>query len=240
VRTAELRQFIQARSRPLKRKFLPDSDLRGCTRLIITANNRELLVSQEHLTGSDIQAIVDRLIYVYCPPNAAHYLNHLGMKVVRSFVSKDLIARHALWLSENRAVTRGKRFLVEGADSALHRALTTASGMRSAVCNWLVDYLLQPQKVDSLNHQLVRVDGGDVLATSRALARWWQLYETNERPPPAGRLSQALSGLSKAKRQMRAGDGRRTNYWVIDEENLITWAEANGYATRESIKEALS
>ena len=52
-------------------------------------------------------------------------------------------------------------------------------------------------------------------------------------------MRQALSGLSKAKRQMKAGDGRRTNYWVIDEENLITWAEANGYATRESIREAL-
>lgn len=240
VRTAELRQFIQARSRPLKRKFQPDSTLIGCTRLIITANNRELLASTENLTANDIGAIVDRLIYVQCGTNAGRYLNSLGPRVVSEFVRGDRIAKHALWLGLNRTVTRGKRFLVEGTDSALHRSLTTSSGMRSAVCNWLVGYLLQPEKMDALNHKLVRIHEGRVLATSRGLARWWDMYETNVLPPPAGVISSALSGLATDKKQLRAGDGRQTNYWVIDPTNLITWADANGYATEETIKEALS
>jgi len=239
VRTAELRQFIQARNRPLRRKYQPDAVLRGSIRLIITANNKELLVSNESLTSNDIQAIVDRLIYIYCPPNSARFLQSLGMDTMRSFVAEDKIAKHALWLRDNREVKRGHRFLVEGADSSLHRTLTTSSGMRSAVCNWLVAYLLNPQPADTTAGMLVRVHGNKVLVTARAISQWWALYPTNEPAPPTGRVSMALSGLSNDKKQLTAADGRRTNYWVVDEHNLIEWAERNGYATEESLLEAL-
>jgi len=237
VRTAELRQFIQARSRPLSRKFLPNASMRGAIRLLITANNTELLVSGEALSMNDIQAIVDRIIYIYCPANSARYLRTVD---TRSFVTGDRIAKHALWLQEHRDVKAGKRFLVEGSDSSLHRTLTTSSGLRSAVCNWLVAFLLSPKNAETTTKGLVRKHDGQLLATSRGLAQWWTLYPTNEASPTAGRVSQALAGLSKGpKIQLKDGEGRRTHYWVIDKENLVAWADRNGYATGDVIIEAL-
>jgi len=237
ARTAELRQFIQARSRPLSRKHIANASLRGAVRLIITANNQDLLTSNESLTTNDIQAIVDRIIYIECPVNSARYLKTVN---TRSFVTENRIAKHALWLAENRVVQSGRRFLVEGSDSSLHRTLTTSSGLRSAVCNWLVSYLLSPKNVDSTKKLLVRRHEGMLLVTSRGVSTGWNTYPTNEPSPTAGRVSQALAGLSKAaKVSLRDGEGRRTHYWVIDPQNLITWADRNGFATDEVIVEAL-
>lgn len=238
VRTAELRQIIQGRSRSLSRKYLPNASMRGAIRLIITGNNQDLLTSNEALSTNDIQAIVDRIIYIYCPKNAAKYLRKVN---TRSFVKEDRIARYALWLAENRVVQSGRRFLVEGSDSSLHRTLTTSSGLRSAVCNWLVSYLLSPTQIDSIGKLLVRRDNKMLLATARGIAEAWKIYPTNEFAPPVGLISQALAGLSTmAKVQLRDGAQHRTHYWVIDPQNLVTWADRNGYATEEVILEAIA
>ena len=236
VRTAELRQFIQARNRPLSRKFQPDASLRGAVRLIITANNKELLISNEALNTNDIQAIIDRIIYIYCPASAARYLRAVD---TRSMVREDRIARFALWLAGARSIKRGRRFLVEGSDPTLHRTLTTSTGLRSAICNWLVSYLLLPRTADTAAGMLIRRHEGQLLVTSRGLAGFWQLYPTNEAAPPAGRVAQALSGLSSGKKQMRALDGIRTNYHVIDIGNLTEWAERNGFAMAETLIDAM-
>lgn len=235
-KTGELRQFIQGRVRPLKRKFMPDATLHGCVRLVITANNKDLLASRENLSSSDIDAIIDRILYISCSADARHYLQSLPHETLLGFVRDDLLAKHALWLRDNRDVKRGHRFLIAGENSTLHRSLTTSAGLRSAVCHWLVSYLLEPTKIDTTKTLLVRVHKGKLLATTRGMIKYWQMYETNEDPPPAGPLSKALAGLSKSgKHQLTAGDGRRTNYWRVSTSNLLTWADNNGYADIEEL-----
>lgn len=239
-RTGELRQFIQARQRTLHRKFMPDASLIGAIRLILTANNKDLLTSNEHLTSNDIAAIIDRILHIPASSSATKYLNSLSYQDRSEFVQGDGIARHALHLSATRSVAPGKRFLVTGDASTLHRALTTSTGLRSAICHWLTSYLLEPNKVDSTDALLVRLHQGSILATARGLAKFWPLYETNCKPPAAGLLAKSLAGLASGKRQLTAGDGHRTNYWVIDSENIIAWAEDNGFADTETIRDLLA
>lgn len=238
-RTEELRQFIQERTRPLRRKYLSATPLEGATRVIITSNNRELLTSYQNLSPEDIQAITERLIYIECPVDARRFLQSLGTKHVRAFVEDDEIAKHALWLRDNRKVERGGRFYVEGKDSRLLRQLTVGTGLRSAVCHWLVSYLLSPRKLDSTGDRLVFVCDGSLYACARGLSQRWASYETHEKAPSIARLGRALQGLSACRIKSTAGDGRRTYYWQLDTENLISWATQVGYATRESLDSAL-
>jgi hypothetical protein len=228
ARTGPLRQFVQARQRTLKRKFLPDSTLRGCIRLVLAANNREMLSSNEQLTVNDIEAIVDRVLHIHVTDEPAMFLQ-------RHRITPDEIASHALWLSQTRKVDSSHRFLVTGSRTDLHRSLTTSSGLRSAVCHWLVAYLHEPHKVDVTKTRLIRKYDGSLYATSRGLIRHWPTYETNQDPPPIGPLSKALSGISIKKRLLKAGDGRPTWFWQVDPENLCAWAEDNGYAERSQV-----
>lgn len=242
TRTGELRQFIQARTRTLRRKYLSSAQLKGCVRLVLAANNADMIHSNEHLTVNDIDAIVDRVLHVDANDarEARDFLKAIGKTRVREFVEGDIIAKHCLWLRDNHRADTEHRFLVTGNHSKLHRRLTTSSGLRSAVCNWLVAYLMEPRKVDSTQALLVRVHQGRLLANVRALSKHWMVYETNVDPPNTGNLSAALSGLAHAdKVQLTDGTGQRTYYWHVDKDNLVSWAEDNGYASKEAIDEAL-
>lgn len=237
--TGDLRQLIQARGMEVNRKFKSLATLRGSTRIVLAANNRHMLDSSEVLTPEDIAAISERILFIHAKPVARKVLDGFGHEAVRRFVKEDLVAKHVLWLRDNRVVQRSHRFLVSGVDSALHRSLTTSRGISSAVCHWCVSYLLSPEKMDAHHDLLVRVKDGRLLVTARALAENWDSYKTNYKAPAQGRISRAISGLSDAKRQMVAGNGRATNYWPVKTENLLTWNEEMGYCTDEEISDAL-
>lgn len=239
--TGPLRQMIQARTRTLKRKYLADSNFVGCMRLVLAANNADLIASNEALTVNDIAAIVDRIVHI----DATHahdckaYVESLGERV-KDFVRRDELAKHALWLRENHKADTSHRFLVTGDKSRLHRRLTTSSGLRSGLCNWLVGYLLDPQKVDHTGSLLVRVNSGALLVNVRALAMHWNTYPTNIDPPTTAAIAAALAGLSTGEKvQLTDGRGDRSHYWRMDRDNLVSWANDSGFASADSIDAAL-
>lgn len=245
VRTGEIREFIQARQRPLKRKFLPAAVVKGSVRLILAANNRELLSSNEHMTINDIAALVERFFYIHTDALAAAYLKDLRVKhgqIAESWVEQDLIAEHALYLRDTIVVKRHSRLIASGGASELARSLTTSTGIRSAICNWLVSYLLDPSKLMAMeNRALIRAHEGALAVNTKVFVDHWGLYPTSVPTPTSSRVSQAIAGLSTgARAQLRDKQGRQIWYRIIDTENLITWAEETGFSTAEGIRSAIA
>lgn len=249
TRTGELRQFIQARTRTLRRKYQSDALFRGCIRLVLAANNADLISSNEQLTINDIEAIVDRVVHIECDGprgvECQRFIQSLPKSQVAQWVDGDLLAKHALYLRDNRPVENHHRFLVTGTATKMHRRLTTSSGLRSAVCNWLVAYVLEPRRVDAMGGpRFVRIHRGRLLVNVRGLMAHWNVYPTNTRPPAIGELTEALRGLaSGASRQLACSSGsfpKRINFWPISREHLLAWSEETAFAPGDTIVEALS
>lgn len=245
VRTSEIREFIQARQRPLKRKWLPGAVVRGCVRLILAANNRELLASNEHLTTNDISALVERFFYIHTEEMAAEYLRTLMREkpgTIEAWVEQDHIAEHALYLRDTVLVKRHARLIASGHASELTRSLTTSTGIRSAVCNWLVSFLLDPSRLLGTDSRaLVRVHEGRLAVNTRVFTDHWDLYRTNTPSPTSSRISQAVSGLASPGRiHLRDHQGRETYYRLVDTNNLVTWAEETGFATADGVRNAIT
>lgn len=246
ARTSEIREFIQARQRALKRKFLPVATVRGCVRLILAANNRELLATNEHLTTNDISAIVERFFHLNVGEASAEFLRTLDRErpgTTLAWIDQNQIAEHALYIRETVALQRSGRFIAAGATSELTRTLTTSTGIRSAVCNWLVSFLLDPSRLQNAagKASLVRAKDGQLLVTARAFADHWDLYRTNTAAPTSSRIAQAVNGLALPGRvHLRDAQQRETYYRRVDTSNLITWAEETGFATAEGIRNAIN
>jgi len=240
-KTAELRQAVQATVRPYREKYRPTATLHGAIRIVITANNEEILSTPENLAANDIAAIIDRYFHIATNPEAAAYLRDTDTS---GWVQGDQIAEHVLWLAEHHAWEPHGRFLIEVQDADLHRSLTTRSGARGAVCQWLCSYLLNPSPFDNdaRSSRLVRVHRGRLLANTQGLVTCWGLYVQNEACPTVGRLSSALASLGTGQRpRLRSEPGKpRINYHEIDTDNLVAWADHSGYAERDQIEEALS
>lgn len=245
AKTAELRLHTQARSRSLKRKFLPTAELKGATRTIIAANNEGILATNENLTSDDIDAIAARYLNISVPPAAAEYLRSVDHA---DWVGGDKIAAHVLWLRDNHLWISKGRFLIDVDDPRLVHSLTTRSGNRAAVCQWLVGYLRDPGKFlcDARGQKLVRIKDGQLLVNVKGIVSCWDHYVSNEPCPKTGNLQQALRALyepvehdKRPRLEWSVGNKERVYYQKINVEQVIQWAEDTGFADREEIEEAL-
>lgn len=240
VRTEELRAFISARSRTAKNKYERDGQLKGATRLIIAANNPTLLQAGAHLTQEDIEAIAERLLYVEVSEAGKLFLDQLPFERREALVHADEIAAHTLWLGQTRVVERQSRFVVTGGRSKVVKAMTVSGGLRSAILNWVILWLLEPNKLGG--RDVARVLDGEVLISARGLQDAWSVYETHYRTAPnASEIRTALVGVCRpGTRQVRGQGERRARYWVIDQDQLAAWCEHHaGYAEWEELQERI-
>ena len=250
-RTPELREFLGSMSRPFRKKYAPDSVIIGSPRLIITANNEDVLSFSENLSRNDLEAIAARFLHVRIPGTAdfcaaRDYLQKLGQATVATFVTHDLVAKHILWLRDNHPAKRQGRFLIvpqtKTGDPDTIRTLATKGGVRSSLCQWLVGYLKNPAPFDARGTFLVRVRGGGLYVNTQGIAENWTLYVENEQIPTVGKLAQAIGNLADGERTTlsRPGKASPVHYRKVDVQNLIAWAEHTEYASAEEIQDALS
>jgi hypothetical protein len=112
--SAEIRELIGSESRILSRKYAPDAPLVGALRFVFAANH-EIFHFDEEMTAEDNEAVAERIFRVDVPARAAEYLVSLGSREgTDGWVDGDLIARHVLWLAQNREVPRDGRWIVRG------------------------------------------------------------------------------------------------------------------------------
>lgn len=248
-RNAELRFHIQSTDRPYRRKFLPNTSMRGATRTIVAAHSREILRTTEALTNNDIDAIRYRYFHIPVQPEAAAYLESLkeepeGSTWDRGWVEQDKIAEHALWLRDNHQWVSQGRFVIKAPDEGVYRSLATQSGYKSSVCQWLCSYLLDPNTFhrDARSNLFVRVHQNKLLVNAQGILRCWDNYVgKNERCPQTGILSRTVSDLCANDRlKLPDAKGELTNYRVIEIENIVAWAEESGFSDRTRIYAGLS
>lgn len=237
--TGEIREFIAASRRPLARRYKPNATMIGAVRMILAANNKNLLETQEILTPNDIAAFAERFLYVKMPQAAASVLARIGRETVEKvFIQEDAIASHALWLMENVKDLPNGRFFFENGGEEIARTLTSQSGVRGSVCTWLVMYLLNPQPIEMQTNgpPQVEIKDGELYVTAQALAQYWASYKTNRMPPSPAQAGNALRGLSHDG-VIEVAD---LTFYRVDSRNLLTWAEETGYCAGEQIRQALA
>lgn len=237
--SAELRALIGNSSRTLTRKYAHNADLVGAVRLVLSANNADMLVFEESLSQADLEAVAGRFLHIAGDKAAKAFLDSID---TTGWVEDDIIAKHALWLRDNRVVVPGKRFLVEGSARDVSKQLATRGGVAGRVAEWLVRYLCEtptssiaarqssPQQKD-----VVRVGNGKYLVNTNAIVTFWEQYSKSKVTPTTPQVGAALRNLST--RQVRAGSKR---YFDIDIEAISQWAEANLVGDAQMIEERIN
>lgn len=240
-KTEELRQFIQARERPFKRKFLPHAMIKGAARVLVASNNEELLMTKANLTQEDMEAINDRYLYMRVRPEAAEFLKTVDTE---RWVQGDAIAEHCLWLRDNLKWEPEGRFLIKPRDNAVFNTLATRSGLRASCLYWFCMYLLDPGKFDAdpRSNLLVRIFQGRVLFNIQGVYKCWDTYVSDSKTPSIGELSSAAKVLCDTKvsrPKLSDRQGKMVNYHILNIEYLILAAEQQGFAEPDQLREAL-
>lgn len=240
TRTEDLRAFIQERERPLKRRFCSDAIMRGATRTVIAANNKNLIKSTDILTPEDIGAIADRILHVHVGPESAAYLSLIDTS---TWVDGDAIAAHCLWIVQHRARDpHPPRFLVSaGAEDTFTTQLATGTMIGSAVAQWLVCFLDNPHQLwtgkppNSPARHIGWSMARDCLVVSpQVIVEYWDSYRTNI-PRDRATLSavvRALAAISTGRAPHEFGQKSKTVYHVRLSD-LQQWGAEHGWSAVE-------
>lgn len=239
ARTAELREIIQATTRPYTRKNLPDGTLKGAVRIIIASNNARIFEGEDTLTPADIEAITGRILHIKVGPRAARFLAKEGWTQGQG--REEEIASHVLWLTKNAfKPLQAPRFLVADA-SDLARSIATSTTLGSAVAHWLVSALLNRcmrlrAAPEGSSAHLLRVVGGKLYVSPRCLIEHWNAYETNvaKHVATSKRVVAGLHAFSSGPEEIAGGI-----YYPIRVPDLVAWAETHGHALGEEILTAM-
>lgn len=241
-RTAYMRELVQASSHDYKRKHIGNSTIKGALRIIIAANDADLIVNhRQALTNQSISAINERFLCVPIRDERARlFLDALNSHPdADAFFSGDIIPKHIWWLTQNRKVTHGPRFLVAGLpDSELEMRMMTGAGLRSEVCHWITSYLLAPESKRNMGSQAQRpiMDTSRLTGEKRMLVTpkmlhslWGTFLEATAVRPHIGAIEKAMGGVCESKRVKKGID----NYRQVNLRRVKYWALVNGECTSQ-------
>ncbi len=239
--TSDLREMISVKSRPLCRKFRTNVPMLGAVRVILSANNAMLLESSDMRTRDDLDAVAARFLYLRAPPEAARYIESLEQAERDRWNEGCGIARHVLWLAENHEiVSRGKRFVVEGDLSRMHRLLATSESWTTMVGEFLIRYCLHPNPVDVKEDGLIRRGDGKLLVNDQAVIDNWTQYLRTHKDPDTRRIANALRSLSNpTKRVQLRWKGKAIRYRQVDTEQLKAISDDINVGSHREIDEAI-
>lgn len=226
--SATIRTLIGNTSFVLRKKFLPTVQVTGCLRLIVSANNSDALGIRETLTPDDYSAIVERIGHITCTEAARLYLESIGgRRKTEEWISGDALPRHLLWLRENRKVAHGRRFLVDGWETELHRHISTRAGCTEEVLEAVAYTVSRASSVDGLfvgnDHICVSVGSLQSMMPA-ALGATYILPRRNA----LAIALRALADNSRPQVRVRTKNGATVRAWNLRVPDIAAFADGAG------------
>ena len=213
--TTLIRRFLTQGTRLLDEKYQARVELRGYPRLIIAANNLDVLNTREEMSSEDRAAFSERLVHADLAAGQK-YLLSMRDRIQPDWIDRNHLAEHILYLAENWEIrNRGVRFYVAGNHTRLHDGLASRSGYASDIAYWLLSYVTSPERVTNAHLPIIFDDKG-FRVNVNALVQGWGHYLKDHKPPSPSQISRALKSLSTGKRQKLRCAGKNYDAYQID------------------------
>lgn len=250
-RSGPIRKLITTETHNINEKFKPPQQLLGNVRIVLTANNGDLLnFRSEDLSPQDAAALAERVLYIRCTDDAAHYLDKLPQAQKESWVRQDKIAEHCLWLADQYEV-EDTRIQCPGEIGKIQSNSILDNTHTSDLCYWLIQYIVdRGRRYENQNKGgkvpekgvLLYDDPDHILVRSEALMNGWLFYQDeNSKIPNMHTLRKAIQRIcpEESQKRMFLPTGERPRYWRVRVDLLKEWSDQNLVSSPEEIDEIL-
>jgi hypothetical protein len=249
------RSIVSGDETAINLKFMPPLRLRSYPRVILTANNYDIvmkLASGMNLSNEDREALSHRLMHINVGAKASTFLQSRGGYAFtarpghkwvadKSGHSDFILARHFLWLYEQRGVQPSTRFLCEGnASEAVLFSLQTQSGQIPLVIETIMAMLSHAQP-KSLG---LKIEQGRLLVKISDIVSYFRTYMTLgiRQELTTNTVRDCLKTLAEPATPDNDAE-TKTQWWSLNIELLQQVAHRDGWKTealdqiQEQIKE---
>ena len=236
-RIDDLKALITDTKRTIEEKYVANSTLKGALRIVLSSNNMQMIKGSRDITPDDAEALTSRMIHIdVTSPAAADYLKTVNVQ--EDWLDNGMLARHFLWLTENRNPARGTRLRLPPSSTSDMGAVMRENSHASfqalkVLLTWLETWsrATEPSQDD-------RVQWSEKDNTIRVTATGMQALLKREYGDrySVQSLGATLRLLSHDRKiGTRVAGGSYPPMWVIPIEIVAVWAEREGWSTREEV-----
>jgi hypothetical protein len=230
-----LRDLIGTGSNYVNEKNRPGYDMEAFYRLIITANNENLLKRLGSHNKEDLAATKERVGFIEVGPGASTILQKLAAKAGCSLSELTLsfknykIAEHALWLAQTTKLPNygNQRFLVEGWESKCTDNFDNES-FQARDLGLIMEYVYNKPHVSS-----IKIQDNKCYLNVTSITKDWDVFGPKSEKAPNWRLLQEyLQNIAVGKVRLRPTGDRKENpvyYWEVPLEKVIAIMDANNF-----------
>jgi hypothetical protein len=208
--SAVFRSLVGESERPMIEKNRPAATIRGCIRLLVTANGPDALrIGVEDLSPEDEAAIGIRIVHVRIGADAAEYLEEIGGRMgTHGWADREgEAARHFRWLmTERPPATTGHRLLVEGTSGEWMRGAALREGLPRDILVALARAASGADRHLDDQARPARYFDGAAWVACEALQSQWAHLTGMERTPSHRRMGEALLRIGPRSRVTIGGD----------------------------------
>lgn len=222
VPTDKIRSLISSNSHAINPKNRDIINLRGFFRLVAAINGNDKLDFGQAHSREDLEAIKRRTLIIPVNPKAQALFDY-GL-----FYYEDGIARHALWLQQNREVQES-RFGVE-ATKVTHVLDLIRDSTTENVLEWVLWFLKQ-RKLEEEHNLPAFVLGEHVYLNADNLHIYWEscFNGKEQRRPNKAKLRESVAVLRDEEEiRVRLSSGERRRYSRISNDTLFRYIAREG------------
>lgn len=222
VPSARLRTILTSGEHLINKKHVSAAKTKGYFRLVAALQNVEKLRALSHQNGKeDVEAVMARILVIHCRTEASKLFDW------EAFVNNEEIAKHSLWLKEQRLrtiVEAGSRFGIRSrvADPQSEVFLYDKSvlAVMECVSRWLVDR----SEEDSSCTPAIVVKGNVHVHPRKLLQVWDQLFDRHDSAKPTYmNFYDAVRSVSRGDLRVRLPSRKYYHYLTIDSEALLAF-----------------
>jgi len=220
-------------------------NLIGNPRVIIAANRDDALPLGGHHTRDHIDAIAQRVLHIETSHAPVTWDEAAGWLGEGESKSGGRIAEHVLWLHENRAVTKGGRFLVEGVETEWHRGLMLRSGHNAQVLAAVGKATLGTVRRNPPREGACLYKRGEEVVyinASRLHSQWQNLVDEDRVRPTRSAVARTLKELSESGKSVSKRDraGLVLRWWCVPVDLVLRVAAWHGIPGFEQLENAFA
>ena len=235
--SAVFRSLVGESERPMIEKNRPAATIRGCIRLLVTANGPDALrIGIEDLSPDDEAAIGVRIVHVEASMDAVDYIREIGGRdATQGWTGPNgEAARHFAWLMQRTPMTRGSRLLVEGTSGEWLRGAALREGLPRDVLVALARAASGADRELSDDARPAVYFGGAAWVYVERLQGVWTRLTGIERAPSHRRIGEALARIGPRQRVSIGHD--RPWVYRVPVDQLVRAAESAGLGDVDEIR----
>lgn len=238
---------ITNRRQVFKMKNINDRYIEGCVRVVLGANSMDQIAISSDLGSESMAAIEERILFIQCSSKARDYLETIDEPTMNTWVTKPgggpgAIFEHALWLAQNRALSKPpKRLVVYGEPDGPWRRnrLVTATGMDGAVLVALANWISTGKRVAGLGGHTSHP--GLVLVNASSLHKQWVELTGDRNAPRLRQVADALATVAEwEKPKLLTIGNSRTTYHGVKASLVAEAAERCGIGDPDAVQAHLT